>query len=273
VVGAGRLSRNELRSSAWRRLFHDVYVCACVPITHATRAVAAAGTVLPGSVVTGRSAAVLWGVDAARAEDEVEVTVPPGRTTPAVRGVRVRRRSLPADSITTRRGVRVTTPVATALDVAREPVLEDAVVLLDRLVHEAVVDLTAVRAAAAAASGPGSRRARTAVALADGLAESPQETRLRLLLGRSALPAPVAQYTVRDDDGFVARVDLAWPDRRVALEYEGRWHGERQNVARDRRRLNRLTAAGWTVVFVTAEDLADPVQLVARVGAALGTPR
>ncbi len=49
------------------------------------------------------------------------------------------------------------------------------------------------------------------------------------------------------------------------------WHG--QNVRRDRRRLNELTAAGWTVVFVTAADLADPVALVARIGAVLATRR
>ncbi|MGY1720738.1 hypothetical protein ACI799_15740 [Blastococcus sp. SYSU DS0753] len=40
-------------------------------------------------------------------------------------------------------------------------------------------------------------------------------------------------------------------------------------MARDRRRLNRLTAAGWAVVLVTAEDLTDPVQLLARIAAAL----
>jgi very-short-patch-repair endonuclease len=269
VVAAGTLTRNELRSSAWRRVFHDVYVCACVPVTHTTRAIAAAGTLLPGAVVSGPSAAVLWGVDAAGDEDDVELTVPPGRSVTAVRGVRVRRRLLPADSLTTRRRVRVTTPVATALDIARWTEGDEAVVLLDRLVAARVVDLGALRAAATSASGPGSRRARAAADLADGLAGSPQETRLRLLLHRSRLPRPVAQHVVRDLDGFVARVDFAWPEGKVAVEYEGRWHGERQQVARDRRRLNRLTAAGWTVVFVTAEDLADPVGLVARIAAAL----
>ena len=96
---------------------------------------------------------------------------------------------------------------------------------------------------------------------------------MRLLLHRSRLPDPVAQYVVRNDDGFVARVDFAWPDRRLAVEHEGRWHGERQNVAKDRARLNRLTAAGWTVLFVTAEELADPVRLVARIAAALASVR
>ena len=269
VVAAGRLTGNELRSRAWRRLFHDVYVCACVRPTHAARAVAAAGTLLPGSVVTGRSAAVLWGIDAGGDEDDVELTVPLGQKITAARGVRVRRRNLAPDAITLRRGVKITKPEATAVDIARGTDLDSAVILIDRFVAAGLVDLAAVQRAAADASGPGSRRARMAVALADGLAASPQETRLRLLLHRSRLPRPVAQHVVRDSDGFVARVDFAWPDAKVAVEYEGRWHGERQNVARDRRRLNRLTTAGWTVVFVTAEDLADPELLLARIGAAL----
>jgi very-short-patch-repair endonuclease len=79
----------------------------------------------------------------------------------------------------------------------------------------------------------------------------------------------VAQFVVRDDSGFVARVDFAWPEQKVAVEYEGVWHGERQNVAKDRRRLNKLTAAGWRVVFVTAADLHHPEELIVRIADAL----
>ena len=133
-----------------------------------------------------------------------------------------------------------------------------------------MVDLGPLRDLAATVRGPGTARARKVCGLADGLAGSPQETRLRLLLHASRLPRPVAQHTVLDAAGrFVARVDFAWPDRRVAVEYEGRWHGRPQQVASDRARLNRLTAAGWRVVFVTAEDLRDPDRVVARVAAAL----
>ena len=53
------------------------------------------------------------------------------------------------------------------------------------------------------------------------------------------------------------------------MEYDGRWHGEPGQFGRDRARLNRLTAAGWRVVFVTAEDLRDPAALIARVAAEL----
>jgi hypothetical protein len=119
MIAAGVLTPNELRSTAWRRLFHDVYVCSCVPVTHAVRATAACWKLLPGSVVSGRSAAVLWGIDAAGDFDDVELTVPPGRNVTVARGIRVHRRSLQSDDITIRRGVRVTTPIATALDVAR----------------------------------------------------------------------------------------------------------------------------------------------------------
>ena len=270
MVASARLTKNQLRSGAWQRLFRDVYVCACVQVTHRELAAAACWHVLPGSVVTGRSAAVLWGIDAATVADDVQLTVPPGSNVSAVRGVRVHRRLLSDDAIAIRRGVRVTTAVRTALDVARDLPREDAVVLIDQLASSRAVNLPAVRLAAESASGPGCRRIRAVLQVADGLAESPQETRVRLLLHSSRLPAPVAQHVVRDEDGFVARVDFAWPDAKVALEYEGRWHGERQQVAKDRRRLNRLTAAGWTVVFVTAEDLADPARLLARVAAALG---
>jgi very-short-patch-repair endonuclease len=110
------------------------------------------------------------------------------------------------------------------------------------------------------------------VALADGLAASPQETRLRLLVGSSSLPQPVAQFVVRLDGRFVARVDLAWPDRRVALEYDGLWHAEPGQFAKDRQRLNLLQAAGWRVVFVTAADLRNPARLIARIADALGLP-
>lgn len=139
---------------------------------------------------------------------------------------------------------------------------------VDRLIRTGVVDLTGVRKHAALATGPGSARARSVAGLADGLAESPQETRLRLV-GRSSLPPPVAQFVVRVDGRSVARVDFAWPDHKLALEYDGLWHAEPGQFARDRQRLNRLQAAGWRVVFVTAADLHHPERLIARIVAAL----
>jgi very-short-patch-repair endonuclease len=268
-VRAGRLTKAQLRSSAWRRLFPDVYACTSLSVDHARRARAAACLALPGAVVSGRSAGVLWGVRLAGPDDDVECTVAAGRPG-TVRGIRVTRRALPADDVTRRGGVLVTTVGRTALDLARIQPLEEAVVALDQFLRAGLVTVDQLRAAAAAISGPGCRQIRRAADLADGLAESPQETRVRLLLNGSRLPRPTAQYTVRGPDGrFIARVDFAWPDVKVAVEYEGMWHGQAQQVGRDRRRLNELTAAGWTVVFVTAAELRDPVVLIARIAAAL----
>ncbi|MGY5882916.1 hypothetical protein [Modestobacter lacusdianchii] len=266
---AGLLSRRQLDSSAWHRLFRDVYACADLPVTHELRAVAAASVLVPGAVVTGASAAVLWRVDAAGPEDDVELTVPPGSRVCAVTGVRVRRALLQPATVTRRRGVPVTTPERTAVSLGADRPLDEAVVLIDQLAAAGLVDVGGVRTLAAATTGRGCRRARAAAALADGLAGSPQETRLRLLLHRAELPPPVAQHSVYDGRVFVARVDFAWPERRLALEYDGLWHAEPGQFATDRRRLNRLLAAGWRVLFVTAADLHRPEQLIARITAEL----
>jgi hypothetical protein len=268
AIARGLLTRRQLAGRSWRRLFHDVYVHRDVPVTHALRARGAVA-LLPDAVVTGGSAAVLWGVELARPLDPVELTLPPRSHMVRVEGLVTRRAALPATDVTRRGGIRLSTPAATAVRVAAALSHDAAVAAVDQLVRAGLVDLATVRARAGISRGPGSARAREIVALADGLAESPQETRLRLLIGRSSLPVPVAQYEVRHDGRFVARTDFAWPEHKVALEYDGLWHAEPGQFAKDRRRLNRLQAAGWRVVFVTAADLHDPVGLITRIAAAL----
>jgi very-short-patch-repair endonuclease len=144
---------------------------------------------------------------------------------------------------------------------------------VDQLIAAGMAEIGSIRALADAARGPGSSRARAVAADADGLAQSPQETRLRLLIVRSGMTPPVAQHRVEHEGRFVARVDFGRPEQRVAVEYDGLWHAESRQFARDRRRLNRLQAAGWRVVFVTAEDLHRPEQLLARIAAALAAGR
>lgn len=270
ALARGLLTPNQLRGPAWRRLFEDVYLHVDRPVSHALRARAAAAMAVPGSVVTGQSAAVLWGVALVGVDDDVELTVPPWWHPRRVPGIRVRRADLPAEHVQRRHDVPVTTPAATVLRVAASIPGDEAVLAVDQIVASGVVDLASVRALAAAARGRGSARARRVCQLADGLAESPQESRLRLLIGRSSLPAPVAQFSVVHEGRFVARVDFAWPGARVAVEYDGMWHAEAGQFARDRRRLNRLHEAGWRVFFVTAADLHDPPRLVARLLAFLG---
>jgi hypothetical protein len=265
VIARGLLTPKQLRSSAWVRLRQDVYADASLPLTYRLR-ISAVGLALPeGAGFAGRSAAVLWGAAwVAGAADQVEVVLPSGtRWNP---GAEVRVRSiLPGRELVRRGRWAITSRADTAVDLIRFIGVTDGVVLLDRLVREGVVRLPEVRRVAQELPRCwGSGRAREVAGLADGLAESAQETRLRLLVHRAGLPTPVAQYRVRDADGFVARLDFAYPDLKLAIEYDGMWHGERSAVLDDRRRLNRLVAAGWLILHVTADDLDHPGRLLAR---------
>jgi very-short-patch-repair endonuclease len=113
--------------------------------------------------------------------------------------------------------------------------------------------------------------------VADGRAESPPESRLRFVLIRAGYPV-VPQYDVHRPDGrWIARVDLALPELRIAIEYDGREVHDRPDVfVRDRRRQNDLVAAGWTVLRFSAADLRSPdliVNAVSRVVLGYGTSR
>ena len=81
---------------------------------------------------------------------------------------------------------------------------------------------------------------------------------------------PVPQYWIEDSRGRLARAALAFPEQQVAIEYDGsRRDGELWALNRDRERLDRVQAAGWEVVFVTAPLLAGPWRMVRTVRAAL----
>jgi hypothetical protein len=270
VVDRGLLTRKQLRSTAWRRLRQDVYVDADLPITHRVLT-SAVGLVLPDDAgFGGRSAAGLWGVtDLAGPEDAVDVVLPDGLRWNAGDGVRCRR-LLPAQQLVQAGRWRCTSPVDTAVDILRFEQGDEGVVVLDHLVHRGMVRLEDVRAAVRELPPCfGAVRARDAAARADGLAGSRQETRLRLLMLKGGLPPFVAQFSVFDDHGFVARVDFALPELRLAIEYDGLWHAERTAFMSDRRRLDQLSAAGWTVLHVTVEDMRHPARLLVRIRAAI----
>ncbi|MCR2764781.1 hypothetical protein NQ152_14810 [Microbacterium sp. zg.B48] len=83
-------------------------------------------------------------------------------------------------------------------------------------------------------------------------AESPEETRLRLVLTRNGLPEPELNWELRDDRGrLIARLDLAYPALRVGVEYDGRVHADdpRQFEA-DADRWSAIARAGWTHVRI-----------------------
>ena len=64
---------------------------------------------------------------------------------------------------------------------------------------------------------------------------------------------------------WLARVDLAWPAFRVAVEYDGREHHGPERAEHDARRRERLRAAGWVVLVVRNEQLGHPFQIAVEV--------
>ncbi len=92
------------------------------------------------------------------------------------------------------------------------------------------------------------RRVPGVIDLADPRAESLMETRSRLVLVLRGLPRPELQYQVYDELGeFVARLDMAYPLLKLAIEYDGRGHLTPWQQQADARRLNRLDECGWSV--------------------------
>ncbi|QNG37381.1 hypothetical protein F1C76_13010 [Geodermatophilaceae bacterium NBWT11] len=285
ALAAGLLTRNELHGPGWERVLWDVYVAAGTTVTHDVRA-QAAHLLLPSAVVSGRSAAWLWGVDVdgpdgALRGHPVEVTVPPGDGR-QVRGLHIRRRALHPDHIGCvpwMRDVPALWPVHAALELAADPARghTESVVVLDQFVESAPVTLAQLRAAGALWSGRGCRGLRAALADADGLAGSPPETVLRLAMRAAGLPDPVAQHRLRKPSGqTVKTLDFAWPHLRFAVEYDGSTHvststrpEQRFRLPKDRRVLNEVQELGWQLFYVTAPDPHDMRGLVERIAAAL----
>ena len=270
VLADGLLTPGALRSSAWRRLYRGVYVDSTLPESVDLRIRGASLIAPPSAVITGSTAAWLHGAtELLSVRDPVELTVPPGVSFGPVAGLRIRHIALSPHEVARVRGRPCTTGVATALRIAGTDDVLDAVAALDVLLARGIADERELRQAVGALAGRGARRARQVVGLADPRAESRPESKVRALLALAGIRT-TPQCVVRDSSGrFVARVDLAVPDLRIAIEYDGAWHGDPRQLARDRRRLNELTAAGWTVLFVTAADMRDPAALVARVRALL----
>jgi hypothetical protein len=265
------VSKEQLRAEAWCRLFRDVYVRADVEVTHALRCRAAALILPPTAVFSGRSAAYLHGAHLlVDADAPVEVTV--NRKLRKRAGIAVRRSDLSDDDIVPVRGLRGTTPVRTAFDLARQPGLEDGVVAVDALLTIRRVTIEQVAAyAAARGTWPGASRVAVVLALAVPGAESPMETRLRLVLVRAGLPVPALQHRVYDSQGHrVARLDLAYVRERLGIDYDGGCHFNARSARKDLRRQNALRSLGWGIFRFTGEDVLEaPTRTAAEVRAAL----
>jgi hypothetical protein len=108
----------------------------------------------------------------------------------------------------------------------------------------------------------GTRRAEVLLALATGKAESPPESWLLLLVADAGFPLPEPQFEVRHLDGRVLyRLDLAWPELRIALEYDG-YEAHEGRAEADTERDLRLAGRGWIVIRVRSHDLGEPERVL-----------
>jgi very-short-patch-repair endonuclease len=269
AVRSGLLSKRQLEGSQWRRLYPDVYIHSAALLEHWTWCGAAALFLPAGSAIGGRSAAHLYFVDLLpMGEPPVEAIIPPTRSMKRHPMLSPARSALLPGDRQVLGGLPITSPLRTAFDLARRPGLVEAVVGLDALLTKGLLDGAALRENAELRPGwPGTCQLKRALRLAVPGAESPMETRLRLLLVLAGLPPPVVQHRVPAAN---ARLDLAYPQVKLAIEYDGDHHRDRRQFARDVARLNRPRLLGWTVLRFTADDvLRHPDRVVAQVRAAL----
>ncbi|WP_157071345.1 hypothetical protein [Curtobacterium ammoniigenes] len=175
---------------------------------------------------------------------------------PGVVGHRTRfgaRRLLLRDSLRIMHPIDIFVALASSLNVGELVELGDAIVTRFgghaslAALREAVMDRRGAR---------GIRRAREALALISTGSRSPGETRLRLLLQRSGCSDYLPNFRIQSRDGFVACVDIAFPQARVAIEYEGDVHRtDPRTFRKDITRGERLRDAGWWLIRATAYDL------------------
>lgn len=245
AVAAGVLGRGRLRGPRYRRLFPDIYVPAELEVDLALRSWAAYLLVEPDGVVSGYSAAELLGASCGPQDAPVELTYPWSRR--RLPGLIVHRDSLAADEMVVRSGIRMTTPLRTAFDLARWRSLVEAVAAVDALAHRFDFELDQLGMLRSRHLGlRGCRELQRVLKLVDPRAQSPMESRIRVALVRGGLP-PSVQHPV-PVDGRCCYLDLAYPEVRLGVEFDGRHHRTAEQARIDLRREALLTAAGWKII-------------------------
>lgn len=202
-------------------------------------------------VIAGRAAAAIHGAQWVTATTAVEMIWRSGRSP---RGIEVRNERIDGDDIAVIGGMPVTTPERTAFDLARHLPRDVAVAHLDALAH--ATGITAPQVSALAERYPRARglpHARIALSLMDGGAQSPQETRLRLMLIDDGLPPPRTQIRVTDGINQ-AFIDMGYDEPQVGFDYEGVHHSEmRGQYVHDIGRAELIEREGWIDIRVVAE--------------------
>ena len=157
--------------------------------------------------------------------------------------------------VVVRRGFRATSLPRTIFDLSKRLSLTEAVVVADQAIHAKLLRRTQLRDWIDNHSATkGERKARRVLEFDEAGAESPMQTRLRMLIVLNGLPRPELQFKVQDETGTVlGRLDMYYREQRLDLEYDGDTH--RASLVEDNRRQNRLLMAGVTLLRFTASDV------------------
>lgn len=250
ALAAGTVSRHQLRTR-YTAVHRNVYVPNGSALTAAGKARAAWLWSGRRATVVGTSAAAVHGSRWIDAKLPAELNQ---RSQHATSGIVLHSDTLAADEATVIRGMPVTTPARTAFDLGRRRGLTLAVIRLDATAARGVVQL------------------RKVLALADAGAESPQETRTRLVLTGAGLAPERTQIDVYDREGYhVGRLDMGWESWKVGVEYDGvqHWSDPRQRD-RDIDRSAELEALAWRIIRVSTDMLRNrPGTVVTRTRRAL----
>jgi hypothetical protein len=271
AISEGWLTRRGLAEGPYVRVVQGVWADASQPRDHLLRCRAAALLMPEGAALGGRLAAAVLGAPAPSYADPVTVVVPRASTWRGPVGVRVHRSELAAAEVADDGyGLRWTTARRTAWEIAVLETTATAVGVLDAMLRADLLREAELAALLRERAGRRwSRRARTAFELVDRRSASPPESWVRVALARAGLPEPVPQYDVVHDGRWLATVDLAWPEARLVVEYEGEYHFDDLQIVQDDGRLAGVVAAGWRVIRLAAHDLRDMDAVAARVRRAL----
>jgi hypothetical protein len=245
----------------WIHLHAGVYLVAGAPRSW-KQSVMAACLAAGGDVAASHlTAGVLWGL-IERRRPPVEVTVPYVRK-PEADGFVVHRSRLGTEAVQRTDGIPVTSALRTLIDLAailRAGELEEA---LDEALRREIVSVDDLAGRLEKLSGCGRRGLRLLGSLvrqrdpSAALPASVSERRVLQMFRRNGLPEPECQYEIRRGGRVIARVDLAYPDQRIAIEYDSHtFHGTRRAHESDRARSFELQRAGWVVPPLTKGDFA-----------------
>lgn len=243
------------------RMIDRVYIDARIQDSRETRVLAARLVVPPHAVVCDETAAWIWGVDTYRPSDrhrfKPQWVVPHGESRTRLEGVSCRQALLNDEDVFDVGGLRVTGPVRTTSDLLRKQWRPYALASADAMAHAGLVRPMDVRSYLAGLKGyRGIRQARVLARYIDPLAASQGESWMRLRLIDAGFPIPKAQVEVVDAAGLTRFLDLAYRQRKIAIEYDGReFHTADVDQEHDDGRRRLLIAVGYRFVVVRYEQI------------------